>query len=306
VTRDGRHIEVMANLGRAADAADAAAAGADGVGLLRSEFLFLGRDELPDEDEQAQAYREIAAALGGRPLTIRTLDVGADKPLPALPQPPEANPFLGRRGLRLGLAEPEILRVQVRAILRVAAEHPVRIMFPMVSVLAELRAARALVERERAALGGPDELEVGIMVEVPSAAVCADVLAREADFFSIGTNDLTQYVMAAERGNEHVATLAAGLTPAVLRMVRLTVAGAREHGRWVGVCGELAGDPPSAALLVGAGVTELSMAPALVPGVKQAVRALDGGRAEAAAAEAAGLEDAAAVRAHGQALLQDA
>ena len=302
-TRDGVHIEVMANVGRVADARQAVEAGADGVGLLRTEFLFLDRATLPDEDEQVAAYREIAEALQGRPLTLRTLDVGADKPLPSLPQPPEANPFLGRRGLRLGLAQPGILRVQLRAALRVAAEFPLRIMFPMVSTPGELREARGLVEEERAALGGPDRIEVGIMVEVPAATLAAATLAAEADFFSIGTNDLTQYVMAAERGNAAVAALGAGLQPAVLRLVAATVDGARRHGRWVGVCGELAGDPESAALLVGAGVTELSMAPALIPEVKQVVRDLDTASAARAAREAMDADDAEAVRRHGAELI---
>src|SRR4051794_19694987 len=303
VTRDGVHIEVMANVARVGDARDAVAAGADGVGLLRTEFLFLDRATLPDEDEQVAAYREIAQALDGRPLTLRTLDVGADKPLNALPQPAEANPFLGRRGLRLGLAEPQLLRTQLRAALRVAVDYPVRIMFPMVSTPSELREARAMVERERGALGALEHIDVGIMVEVPAAALGAQRLARDADFFSIGTNDLTQYVMAAERGNDRVAALAAGLQPAVLGLVAATVEGARAHGRWVGVCGELAGDPEAAAVLAGAGVTELSMAPTLVPEVKQVVRDLDRGAAAQAARDAMECDDAEGVRRRGAALL---
>jgi phosphocarrier protein FPr len=283
VTRDGTRIEVVANLGDVDGAAHAVQLGAEGVGLLRTEFLFLGRDELPGEDEQAEAYGRIARDLDGRPLIIRTLDVGADKPLAAIPQEPEANPFLGQRGLRLQLARPELLSPQLRAILRTAADHPVKVMFPMVATLGEVRAARAALDEARAALGIDPPLDVGVMVEVPAVAVQAERFAAELDFLSIGTNDLAQYTMAAERGNEHVAPLATGPVPAVLRLVELTVRGAAAHGRWVGVCGELAGDVDGARLLVGLGVTELSMAPPRIADVKEALRDLD----HAAAREAA-------------------
>jgi phosphoenolpyruvate-protein kinase (PTS system EI component) len=269
------------------------AEGAEGVGLLRTEFLFLGREDAPSEEEQVAALSEVATVLDGRPLVVRTLDVGADKPLPFLAQDPEANPFLGRRGIRLALATPEIMRAQLRAILRVAAEHEnVKVMFPMVAALSELRAARAILDEERAALGVDPPLEVGIMVEVPAVAVAAERFAREADFFSIGTNDLAQYALAAERGNEHVAALATGPVPALLALVDAVVRGAQAHNRWVGVCGELAGDPLAAALLVGLGVTELSMAPPRIPDVKEALRGLDAGAAAGAAREALGADDA--------------
>jgi multiphosphoryl transfer protein len=274
-TRDGRRIEVMANVGAPGEVADAVALGAEGVGLLRTEFLFLGRDSLPEEEEQIDAYREIAAALEGRPLIVRTLDVGADKPLPYLPQEPEANPFLGQRGIRLALARPELLRTQLRAIVRVAAEHPLKVMFPMVATLQELRSARAVVDEVREELGVNARFEVGVMVEVPSVALAAERFAAEVDFFSIGTNDLAQYTMAAERGNERLAGLLEGPVPAVLRLVCEVVRGAEVHGRWVGVCGELAGEPAAAALLAGLGVTELSMGPARIPEVKQALRSMD-------------------------------
>ncbi|MEA2179729.1 MAG: multiphosphoryl transfer protein, partial [Solirubrobacteraceae bacterium] len=286
VTKDGTRIEVVANLGDVGGAAGAVEAGAEGVGLLRTEFLFLDRAELPDEDEQAEAYAAIARDLGGRPLIIRTLDVGADKPLRALPQEPEANPFLGRRGIRLQLAMPELLDAQLRAILRTAAEHPVKVMFPMVATLGEVRAARAALDEARAQLGIDPPLEVGVMVEVPAVAVQAERFAAELDFLSIGTNDLAQYAMAAERGNEHVAALATGPVPAVLRLIDLTVQGARAHGRWVGVCGELAGDVDGARLLAGLGVTELSMAAPRIAEVKAALRELDLGRAREAARRA--------------------
>ena len=296
VTRDGERIEVFANLGTGSDAARAVELGAEGVGLLRTEFLFLGRDALPGEDEQAQTLREIAQALQGRPLIVRTLDAGADKPLPALPMPPEDNPFLGVRGIRLALARPDVLATQFRAILRVAAEHPVKTMLPMVATLAEITAARELLDQARADTGIDAPMELGIMVEVPAAALAAARLAAHVDFFSLGTNDLTQYTMAAERGDARLAALLAGPQPAVLRLVAATVAGAAAHGRWVGVCGELAGDPAAAVLLAGLGVTELSMAAALVPEVKAALREVSLADARAAAQAALETDDAQAAR----------
>jgi phosphoenolpyruvate-protein phosphotransferase len=270
-TLDGVGIEVAANLGHPDEAPAAVELGADAVGLFRTEFLFMGRDRMPSEEEQETAYRAAAEALGGRPLTIRTLDVGADKPLPYLRLAPETNPFLGLRGIRLALAEPEVLRAQLRAIVRVAADHPTRVLFPMVTTVRELREARRILEEERARLGGPS-LEVGAMIEVPAAALRADALAALVDFLSIGTNDLTQYALAAERGTERVAGLADPLHPAVLALVRATVEGAVRHGRRVGVCGEAAGEDAAVPLLVGLGVRELSVAPPRIPAVKEGVR----------------------------------
>jgi multiphosphoryl transfer protein len=302
-TRDGRRVEVFANLGSESEAARAVELGAEGVGLLRTEFLFLGRAELPDEEEQAETLRAIARALDGRPLIVRTLDAGADKPLPSLPMPPETNPFLGVRGIRLALLRPDVLATQLRAILRAASDYDVKVMLPMVSTLDELRAARAELDRARADTGIDAPLELGIMVEVPAAALTAARLAEEADFFSLGTNDLTQYTMAAERGDERLAPLLTGPQPAVLRLVRETVQAAAHRGRMVGVCGELAGDPPAAILLAGLGVTELSMAPALVPEAKAALREVDFATAQAAAEGALEAPDAAAARAIAAALL---
>jgi phosphoenolpyruvate-protein phosphotransferase/dihydroxyacetone kinase phosphotransfer subunit len=295
-TRDGARVEVFANLGSAGEAATAVQLGAEGVGLLRTEFLFLDRSELPGEEEQAQTLRAIATALEGRPLIVRTLDAGADKPLPALPMPPEANPFLGVRGIRLTLQRRDVLATQLRAILRVAAEHPVKAMLPMVATLEEIRAAHAVLDEARAATGIEAPLELGIMVEVPAAALTAAHLAEHVAFFSVGTNDLTQYTMAAERGDERLAGLLAGPQPAVLRLIATTVEAASAHGRWVGVCGELAGDPAAAILLAGLGVTELSMAPALIPEAKEALRAVDLAAARAAAKAALEAEDADAAR----------
>ena len=302
-TRDGTRIEVFANLGKAGEAAKAVELGAEGVGLLRTEFLFLDRAELPGEEEQAETLREIAVALDGRPLVVRTLDAGADKPLPALPMPPEANPFLGVRGIRLGLERRDVLATQLRAILRVAAEYPLKAMLPMVATLDEILAARSELDRARADTGIDAPLEFGIMVEIPAAALTATRLAEHVDFFSLGTNDLTQYTMAAERGDERLATLLTGPQPAVLRLVKATVEAAAAHGRWVGVCGELAGDPAAAVLLAGLGVTELSMAPALVPEAKAALRGVELEQARAAAEAALETDSATAARALGATLL---
>ena len=301
VTRDGVTIAVEANVGRLGEAEAAVPAGADGVGLLRTEFLFLDAVELPDEDEQAAAYEAVAAALQGRPLTIRTLDAGADKPLPALPSAPERNPFLGVRGLRLSLLHPGQLRCQLRAALRTAAAHPVRVMFPMVAEVDELRRAREVLEEARAELAArgvptPEHLEVGVMLEVPSAALLAEQLAPLADFFSVGTNDLTQYTLAAERGNAGVAALGDPLHPAVLRLIERTAAAALAAGRTVAVCGEAAGDPAAVPLLLGLGVRELSMSPVRIAAAKQAVRSTDLAAAGRLAEQALAAESAAAVR----------
>ena len=287
---DGTRVEVFANLGAPGEAPGAVAQGAEGVGLLRTEFLFLEREAAPSEDEQVGLLRAVSRGMQGRPVVVRTLDAGADKPLPFLRQPREDNPFLGVRGIRLSLAEPALLRTQLRAILRVAAEHPIAVMFPMVATLDEFRAAPALLEEERAALGSEAMPEVGVMVEVPALALDAEAFAAEVDFFSVGTNDLAQYAMAAERGNAAVAGLLEAARPAVLALIAAVVAGAEAHGRWVGVCGELAGDPEAAVLLAGLGVRELSMAPSRIPAVKAALRAID--RTGAAAAAAAALPHA--------------
>jgi phosphoenolpyruvate-protein phosphotransferase/dihydroxyacetone kinase phosphotransfer subunit len=303
LTRDGQAVEVVANIGSPNDVQAALANGAEGVGLLRTEFLFLERESMPSEDEQYEVYSRIAAALEGRPLVLRTLDVGADKPLPYVPAEPEANPFLGVRGIRLALARPELLETQLRAALRTAAEHPLKLMFPMVATLEEYRQAKAALERARDELeragwsAMPGELEVGVMVEVPAAALAAEAFAAEVDFFSLGTNDLTQYTMAAERGNASVAGLADGLHPAVLRLIRLVAEAASRHKRWVGVCGELASDPAAVPVLVGLGVTELSANAPAIPAVKQAVRSVDSDAARRLAEGALGLASAAEVRA---------
>ena len=301
VTRDGRRVEVGCNAAGVDDARRAAAAGADGIGLLRSEFLFLGSHRLPSEDEQVAVLEEVTEAMGKRPVILRTLDVGADKPLPALPQPAEANPALGVRGLRLQLLRrPDLLLDQMRAALRVAARHPLRLMFPMVSSLDEVRQVKALLEQARRdvipnAADGTG-MQVGIMIEVPAAAVGADVLAAEVDFFSLGTNDLTQYLFAADRTNPELAPLADSLHPALLRMIDQVVKAAHGRHRWVGVCGEMASDLWAVPLLVGLGIDELSVHPPAVARIKALVRSLNAAECGRAARAALKLDNGAAVR----------
>jgi len=279
-TRDGTTVTVAANVASVDEAEAAAAAGAEAAGLVRTEFLFVGRTSAPDVDEQEAAYLALADAMGGRRLTIRTLDVGGDKPLSYVPMPPEANPFLGLRGIRLTLARPELLRDQLAAIVRTAHQTPVSVMFPMVTTPDEVAAARGLLTDaiDREGKGQPSGIEVGIMIEVPAAALTAATLAPDVDFFSIGTNDLTQYALAAERGNEAVASLVDPMHPAVLRLIEATCAGAGERVT-VAVCGELASDPQAVPTLLRLGVRELSVAAPAVPLTKEAVRSTDLGPA---------------------------
>ena len=275
VTLDGVRIEAFANLGSIEDAKAAMANGAEGSGLLRTEFLFLDRDSAPDAAEQAALYGAIAAELDGRPLIVRLLDIGGDKPAPYLPIAPEENPALGLRGIRVALAMPDILETQLRGILSVRPVGQCRIMIPMVASVAEIAAVRAVVDRLRGELGITERVEVGIMVETPAAAVTAATLAAHADFLSIGTNDLTQYALAMDRGNPAVASGIDGLHPAVLQLIAHTTEGAGRHRRWVGVCGGLASDRLAIPLLVGLGITELSASPRFVPELKALVRRLD-------------------------------
>jgi phosphocarrier protein FPr len=297
VTRDGHRVEVVANIGDEREARQVPEVGGEGVGLLRTEFLFMERRTAPDEEEQTRVYEAIARALGpDRILVIRTLDVGGDKPLPYMPMGAEANPFLGERGVRLSLNRPEPFRAQIRAILRAAKVGKVAMMFPMISTIAEWRAARQLVDEERASLGAP-RIQVGIMVETSSAALMADRFAEEADFFSIGTNDLTQYTLAMDRTNPRLAAQVDALHPAVLRLIDRTVAGARKHKRWVGVCGALAGDLQAVPVLVGLGVDELSVSVPIVPAVKARVRSLQLSECKETARQALDAADGAEVRA---------
>jgi phosphoenolpyruvate-protein phosphotransferase len=274
VTQDGVRIEVFANTGSINDALAAVANGAEGSGLLRTEFLFLDRETPPDEDEQARQYQAIASALDGKPLIIRTLDVGGDKAAPYLPIPTEENPALGLRGVRVSLWRPHLLKTQLRAILRVKPLGQCKIMVPMVASLDELRAVRAMLDEVKREMGVVERIELGVMIETPAAAVTGDLIAAEADFLSIGTNDLTQYVLAMDRGNPELAARIDALHPAVLRMIDQTCRGAAKHHRWVGVCGGLASDLDATAILLGLGVTELSTTASIAPEVKAKVRTL--------------------------------
>jgi phosphoenolpyruvate-protein phosphotransferase len=274
-TADGRRIEVSANIGSAEEAEGALAWGAEGVGLFRTEFLFMKRTDLPTEDEQYEAYRKVAEAFGDKPVILRTMDVGGDKDLPGVDQPVEENPFLGWRGIRMCLDVPELFKPQLRALLRAALYGNLRIMFPMVVDAVELRAAKQILEECRQELTNEGtefgELEVGVMVETPAAAIRAQDIAPEVSFFSIGTNDLVQYTLAADRGNERLTRLQSPDHPAVLDLIGQTCKAAREAGIWVGVCGEAAGDPKMAPKLVELGVTELSMSAPSIPRAKKVV-----------------------------------
>jgi len=295
VTRDDVHIEVFANLGSIADAEKAVKEGAEGCGLLRTEFLFLDRPSAPDETEQRAIYQGVADALDGRPLIVRTLDIGADKPAPYLPMPTEENPALGVRGLRLGLARPDLLATQFRALIGVNAAD-LKIMLPMVASVDELSRARFILEREARAMDRPAP-PLGIMVETPAAALIAETLARDAAFFSIGSNDLSQYALAMDRGNAGTAAGLDALHPAVLRLIRATVQGGQTQARWTGVCGGVAADPLAVPILIGLGVTELSVPPAAVAEIKHVVRQIDMDGAARLAANACDAPDAQAVRA---------
>ncbi|MDD2057388.1 phosphoenolpyruvate--protein phosphotransferase [Pseudomonas sp. GD03860] len=296
VTRDGHAIEVFANIGESKGIDAVVDQGAEGIGLLRTELIFMAHQQLPDEALQEVEYRRVLDGLGGRPLVVRTLDVGGDKPLPYWPIAKEENPFLGVRGIRLTLQRPQVMESQLRALLRAAESRPLRIMFPMVGQLEEWQQARAMVQRLREEINVGD-LQLGIMIEVPSAALLAPVLAREVDFFSIGTNDLTQYTLAIDRGHPSLSAQADGLHPAVLQLIDITVRAAHAHGKWVGVCGELAADPQAVAVLLGLGVDELSVAARSIPEVKAQVRELNFEHARQLAQQALLQGSASAVRA---------
>ena len=273
ITIDGYRVDVTANAGSTANAIEAMKMGADGIGLLRTEFLFLERTTAPTEEEQFAEYRSIAETMDGRPVIVRTLDIGGDKPLPYIELKPELNPFLGERGIRLCLNRPGLFREQLRAILRASKHGKLRIMFPMVSEINELRRARVLVEEIQKELG-VELVQLGIMIEVPSAALMADVFAPEVDFFSIGTNDLTQYTMAIDRGHPALASMHDGLHPAVLRLIAKTIEAAHKFGKRADICGELGSDPLAIPILIGLGMDELSVSIPSVPTVKAQVRTL--------------------------------
>ncbi|QIH06154.1 MULTISPECIES: phosphoenolpyruvate--protein phosphotransferase [unclassified Pseudomonas] len=295
-TRDGHAVEVFANVGESAGVAAVVEQGAEGIGLLRTELIFMAHPQAPDEATQEAEYRRVLDGLDGRPLVVRTLDVGGDKPLPYWPIAQEENPFLGVRGIRLTLQRPQIMEAQLRALLRSADNRPLRIMFPMVGSVEEWRQARDMTERLRQEIPVAD-LQLGIMVEVPSAALLAPVLAKEVDFFSVGTNDLTQYTLAIDRGHPTLSAQADGLHPAVLQLIDITVRAAHAQGKWVGVCGELAADPLAVPVLVGLGVDELSVSGRSIAEVKARIRELSLAQARTLAQQALAVGSANDVRA---------
>jgi phosphoenolpyruvate-protein kinase (PTS system EI component) len=295
-TADGERIEVFANLGSIADAHVAVAHGAEGCGLLRTEFLFLDRDSPPSEDEQLQQYQGIAAALDGRPLVVRTLDIGGDKPIPYLPLPAEENPALGLRGVRTSLWRPDLLRVQLRAILRVQPADQCRVLLPMITDSAEIRAVRRMLDEVRRELAIATPVQLGAMIETPSSALLAARIVREVDFLSIGTNDLTQYTLAMDRGHAELAHRIDGLHPAVLNLIAMTVDAADEHHKLVAVCGGLASEPAAVPILIGLGVRELSVVPTLAPQLKSVIRTLTIDACRSLAQAALALDTAEAVR----------
>lgn len=296
ITKDGVRIEVFANLGGEKGAADAVALGAEGCGLLRTEFLYLGRASAPSEDDQHAAYQAVADALDGRPLVIRALDIGGDKPAPFVDIPPEENPALGLRGVRLLLARRDLLEDQLRAILRVQTRGDIHIMLPMVVSLGEIAAVRDMMDAAAKDLGVSKRPSLGVMIETPASAIAADTLARGADFFSIGTNDLAQYVLAMDRGNPALAADVDSLHPAVLRMIKTAADAGARRGKWVGVCGSLASDPVAAPILIGLGVTELSAVPRRAPAIKSIIRTLTIGECRRVAGETLDLDSAREVR----------
>jgi phosphoenolpyruvate-protein phosphotransferase (PTS system enzyme I) len=302
VTTDGARVHVKANIEVPEEASAVLAHGADGIGLFRSEFLFLG-GHVPDEEEQFKAYKSVIEAMKGKPVTIRTLDIGGDKVLPELGAQDEKNPLLGWRAIRFCLTRKDIFKIQLRAILRAAVFGETRIMFPMIATADELERALALVDEARAECRDKGQavasgIPVGIMIEIPGAAMTSDILARKADFFSIGTNDLIQYTMAVDRGNEKVAYLHEPYHPAVLRLIRMTIENGKAAGIPVGLCGEMAADPESAVVLLGLGLEEFSMSSAAVPAVKRAIRSTSLADARSVAAAAMALSSSSEVAAY--------
>ncbi|MGH8001701.1 MAG: phosphoenolpyruvate--protein phosphotransferase [Brasilonema sp.] len=302
ITRDQtRQIKVFANIGGISDTEAALSLGAEGVGLFRTEFLYLERTTPPSEEEQLAVYQRIAQLLDHRPLIIRTLDVGGDKPIPYLNFPQETNPFLGWRGIRFCLAHPDIFKTQLRAILKASLGHQIKIMFPMIATVQEIQVAKAMLaevqaELRQAGISFDEKMEVGMMIEIPSAVVLAEQLAVEVDFFSIGTNDLSQYIMAADRTHPQVAILVDAMHPAVLRMIQQTVQAAHKVGICVGLCGELAANPLAVPILLGLGLDKVSLNPQAIPTFKQAIAQLTMAQAEAIAASAMQQDSADKVR----------
>jgi phosphotransferase system enzyme I (PtsI) len=308
-TANGRRVEVAANIGDLASARDAVEHGAEGVGLLRTEFLYLDETQPPSEEKQYNTYRQIFEVMGQRPVIVRTLDIGGDKPPSYLPFPNEMNPFLGWRAIRISLDKPDLFKTQLRAILRAADGYQARIMFPMIVDLDELRRARKVVEEVKLELDAEGlpyskDVPIGIMVETPAAAVLVDVLAEASDFFSLGTNDLTQYTLAVDRGNATISALYQPLHPSVLRLIKQTIDLAHSKGKWAGMCGELAGMPKAIPILLGLGLDEFSMGPRAIPEAKHLISRLDDEKSRQIAEKAMSLGTAVEVEAFMQQVLE--
>ena len=311
ITLDGREIMLSANVEQITDTVAVLECGAQGVGLFRTEYLFLDRKTLPDEEEQYTSYQRVAKAIAPEPVIFRTLDIGADKISHAIGETDEANPFLGWRAIRFCLARPDIFRTQLRALLRASAGGNVKLMYPMISGVDELDQANELLEECKAELRAEgtafdEDLEVGIMIEIPSAALTANGLGERAKFFSIGTNDLIQYTFAVDRLNEKVADLYDPTHPALLRLLQMTIEAGQRHGIWTGVCGEMAGDPAAVPLLIGLGVDELSVAPTMLPQIKYLIRRLKHTETQALALRALECESSVDVLVQSRALVQRA
>lgn len=300
-TKDGVQVELAANIGSPEDAHNAVKNGAEGIGLYRTEFLYMGRKNLPTEEEQFLAYKEVAEIFGKHPVVIRTLDIGGDKELDYLDLPKEMNPFLGYRAIRLCLDRVDLFKTQLRAILRASVYGNIKIMYPMIATLEELRAANALLSEVKGELRSANipfnqELEIGMMIEIPSAAVMADMFAKEVDFFSIGTNDLVQYTMAADRMNERVSYLYQPFNPAVLRLIQGVIAAAHKENKWAGMCGEMAGDAAAIPVLLGMGLDEFSMSASSIPAARKLLSALSRKELEDIAREVLLMSDAKEIR----------
>ena len=290
-TKDGHQVELAANIGTPKDLEGVVHNGAEGVGLYRTEFLYMDSHEMPTEEDQFEAYKAVLEGMNGKPVVVRTMDIGGDKELPYLPLPHEMNPFLGYRAIRISLNEPEMFRTQLRALLRASVYGKLRIMFPMIATLNDFRGAKALLEEEKAKLiaegvAVSDDIQVGIMIEIPAAAVLAHQFAKEVDFFSIGTNDLIQYTMAADRMNERVSYLYQPYNPSILTLIKHVIDSAHKEGKWAGMCGEMAGDQTAVPLLVGLGLDEFSMSASSVLKTRSLISKLTLGDMQALAAKA--------------------
>jgi phosphoenolpyruvate-protein phosphotransferase (PTS system enzyme I) len=303
LTADGKRVELVANIGNPADALQAKQLGAEGIGLFRTEFLYMGRDSFPTEEEQFEAYKQVVETMGGEsPVVIRTLDIGGDKELTYLDLPKEMNPFLGYRAIRLCLDRIDLFKTQLRALLRASSFGNLKIMYPMIATLRELRQANQILEEVKAELRAQvisfnEKLEVGMMIEVPAAAMVADQLAKEADFFSIGTNDLIQYTMAADRMNQQVSYLYQPFNPALLRLIQRVIEAAHKEGKWVGMCGEMAGEETAVPILLGLGLDEFSMSATSVLRARHLLKQLDSSKVKDIAKKALDLDDAEDIKA---------